>query len=604
MRITALVPLLILLPLATYAASRDLAPAERAEMVSERRVALVIGNGAYTSSPLKNPTSDAKAMASSLRALGFEVMHHEDIDQKEMQRAIRDFGEKLETGGVGLFYYAGHGMQVDGRNYLIPVRSDALIQKESDVELESVDLGRVLGTMKGAKNRLNIVILDACRNNPFARSFRSGSRGLAEVQAPVGTFIAYATAAGSVAADGEGANGAYTEALLRHIQTPGEQLEMVFKAVRTDVYQASGGAQVPWDNNSILGEFYFMLPPEDGGVSPHRPDQTSEDEIRLAELRAEAPAAWSKLANLRQLGGSDAKRYVEDFVARYRGSGAPELAEARVWLNAYVEVTETTPPPRRPSSGDLSGSVIDAHGYKMVSLPGGSFEMGCTPGAGECDHFFAEKPVHRVTISGFSMGATEVTQGVYRSVMGTNPSKLSSCGDDCPVEQVSWFDAVKFANALSRQEGLEECYSISGESVSWPKRLSCTGYRLPTEAEWEYAARAGEDTLYAGGDKLRKLAWYAGNSSGKTHAVGSKQENAWGLYDMTGNVEEWCWDWYDEYQSGSSVDPVGAQSGSDRVLRGGGWSGTPRLVRVAYRGRDAPSYRVYYVGLRLSRSIP
>ncbi len=523
MRLTAVVPLLVLLPLAAYAASRDLAPAVRAEMVSERRVALVIGNGAYSSSPLKNPPNDAKAMAAALSKLGFEVMHHQDIDQTEMRRAIRDFGERLEQGGVGLFYYAGHGMQVDGRNYLIPVRSDALIQKESDVELEAVDLGRVLGTMKGAKNRLNIVVLDACRNNPFARSFRSGSRGLAEVHAPVGTFIAYATAAGSVAADGDGANGAYTEALLRHIQTPGEQLEMVFKSVRTDVYQASGGAQVPWDNNSILGEFYFMLPPEG--------DQ---------------------------------------------GSSAP------------------VPTPRP--------SILAEHGYRMVQIRPGSFSMGSPESEEGRDD---DETQHTVKITrAFELGATEVTQGLWNSVMGSNPSSFSSCGDTCPVAQVSWLDSVAFANKLSAKEGLEECYRISGETVTWPKGLACQGYRLPTEAEWEYAARAGGDTLYAGSNDEYSVARGMVDTGKNLHPVGSLAGNAWGLYDMSGNANEWTWDWYEKnYQSGSSVDPIGPQSGSYRVIRGGSVA-DPFSLRIARRGGTEPYRRIWPFGLRLSKSIP
>ena len=601
MRLTSVVPLLVLLPLATYAASRDLAPAVRAEMVSEHRVALVIGNGAYASSPLKNPPGDARAMASALRDLGFEVIHKQDLSQKEMKKAIRDFGDQLAAGGVGLFYYAGHGMQVNGKNYLIPV--DAHIQGEADVDIEGVDAGAVLAKMDNASNRLNLVILDACRNNPFERSFRSSSRGLAFVNAPSGTLVAYATAPGSVAVDAD----SYTRTLLRHIKSPGLAIEDMFKAVRTDLDSQTRGQQVPWESSSLKGDFYFVLPPN-GGAPPDRPEKASEADIRLAELRAEAPTAWSKLANLRRLGGPDAKRYVEDFVARYQGSGASELDAARVWLDAYIEVVEPMPSAPAPSAGgNLSGRVIDAHGYKMISLPGGTFTMGCTSGQSDCDS--DEKPTHRVTISGFALGATEVTQGLWNSVMGSNPSRFSSCGDACPVEKVSWLDSVAFANKLSSKEGLEECYHISGETVTWPKGLACRGYRLPTEAEWEYAARAGGDTLYAGSDNVGSVAWYGaysdGNSSKSTNRVGGKSPNRWGLYDMSGNVYEWVWDRYQSsYQSSSSVDPVGPQSGSNRVFRGGGWGGTPRYVRVAVRFSFAPSDRDFSVGLRLSRSIP
>jgi len=213
---------------------------------------------------------------------------------------------------------------------------------------------------------------------------------------------------------------------------------------------------------------------------------------------------------------------------------------------------------------------------------------------------------HAVSISrGFSLGSTEVTQGLYASVMRKNPSHFSSCGDDCPVENVSWYNAVKFANALSKREGLEECHRVSGKTVTWPRGLDCRGYRLPTEAEWEYAARGGEDTLYSGTNDVKAAGWTISNAGGKTHAVGGKAENAWGLYDMTGNVYEWVWDWYQsDYQSDISVDPVGPQSGSRRVYRGGSWFYTPRFARVSYRYRFSPTTAINNLGFRLARTDP
>lgn len=224
---------------------------------SEKRLALVIGNSNYASSPLRNPANDAKSIAKSLTALGFEVMVFTDLGQSDMIRQIRSFGEKLVAQkGVGLFYFAGHGIQLQGENYLIPV--NAVIEKEQDVELEAVNLKRVLGEMEYARNDMNIVVLDACRNNPFARSFRSNTgSGLSTTTAPLGTFIAYATSPGSVAADGEGDNGLYTEALIEAITVPGLKIEETFKRVRTSVISKSGGKQVPWDNSSIVNDFYF-----------------------------------------------------------------------------------------------------------------------------------------------------------------------------------------------------------------------------------------------------------------------------------------------------------------------------------------------------------
>jgi hypothetical protein len=230
--------------------------------VSEKRTALVIGISDYPSAPLRNPLNDARAMTQVLQDVGFEVISHTNSDQKEMKKAIKRFGDKLsEKGGVGLFYFAGHGMQMNGKNYLIP--RDAHIRKEQDVELESVDLDRLMGEMEYADNRLNIVILDACRNDPFSRRFRKyrswgqQSRGLAPPNAPSGTFIAFATAPGSVAADGEGSNGLYTQELINAIKIPGQTIEKVFKIVRRNVREKSHGQQKTWDNSSIEGEFYF-----------------------------------------------------------------------------------------------------------------------------------------------------------------------------------------------------------------------------------------------------------------------------------------------------------------------------------------------------------
>ena len=225
---------------------------------SERRTALVIGNSDYKLiSPLRNPVNDARAMARVLGDLGFEVIAKENLDQKEMKRAIRDFGRKLGQGGVGLFYYAGHGVEVDGVNYLVPL--EAPITFEDDVEIEAVDVNMVLRKMASAANRLNIAILDACRNNPYARSFRSTARGLAQIDAPSGTLIAYAAKPGGVALDGEGENGLYTGALLDAMQLPGLRIEDVFKRVRVVVQEQSGMQQVPWESSSLTGDFYFNL---------------------------------------------------------------------------------------------------------------------------------------------------------------------------------------------------------------------------------------------------------------------------------------------------------------------------------------------------------
>ena len=223
------------------------------------RHALVIGNGAYGHGPLRNPVNDARAIAKTLADTGFEVLLVENATQVAMRRAIRTFGDKIAAGGVGLFYYAGHGIQLKGRNYLVPVNAE--IEREYEIEFAAVDVNLVLAMMDAAANPLNIVILDACRNNPFARSFRSVQLGLAQMDAPAGTFIAFATAPGSVADDGAGENGVYTKYLLAEMMKPGVPIELVFKQVRNGVMKETRGRQVPWESSSMRGEFAFQPGP-------------------------------------------------------------------------------------------------------------------------------------------------------------------------------------------------------------------------------------------------------------------------------------------------------------------------------------------------------
>ncbi|MBN9498188.1 MAG: caspase family protein [Alphaproteobacteria bacterium] len=256
---------------------------------ASKKVALVIGNSNYADAPLRNPANDAREMAKSLRARGFDVLLKENVTKAQFSDAVADFGEKLAEGDTALFFYAGHGMQVQGRNYLVPV--DARITSEQRVRLETLDVEAVLDQMAAAKARVSMVILDACRNNPFERRFRSTGGGLAQINAPEGTLIAYATAPGKVAADGEGSNGLYTQALLRALNEPGLKVEEVFKQVRIDVARASGGAQVPWEASSLTGDFFFQ--PPQAGAAPAAPVDRETlfwDSIRTSNNPAEMRA--------------------------------------------------------------------------------------------------------------------------------------------------------------------------------------------------------------------------------------------------------------------------------------------------------------------------
>ena len=218
--------------------------------------------------------------------------------------------------------------------------------------------------------------------------------------------------------------------------------------------------------------------------------------------------------------------------------------------------------------------------FKMVTVEGGTFTMGGTSEQGD-DAYSNEKPTHSVTVSTFAIGKYEVTQKQWVEIMGTNPSYFTG-DDNRPVEQVSWNDVQEFITKLNARTG--------------------KNYRLPTEAEWEYAARGGNKSKgykYSGSNNLDDVAWYSENSDKTTHRVGEKQP----IYDMSGNVWEWCSDWYGSYSSSAQTNPTGPSSGGDRVLRGGSWSYSAKYCRVAIRGSSAPSYRYYIYGFRLVLSL-
>ena len=250
-------------------------------------------------------------------------------------------------------------------------------------------------------------------------------------------------------------------------------------------------------------------------------------------------------------------------------------------------------------------------GIKMVPIPFGSFQMGSN------DDRDSAKPVHMVTLDEFEMSKYEITQGQYEAIMGENPSWFSG-SDDLPVERVSWYDAVRFCNSVSYLVGFDRCY----DETSWECYFIKNGYRLPTEAEWEYACRAGTTTKYYTGDSesdFDRVGWYYSNSGNKslyghewdsnemdanncrTHPVGEKEPNAFGLYDMHGNVFEWCHDWFDDYTSGSVTNPTGPTSGPGRVLRGGSWGTNAKKWQSVSRGMNSPWNRFGNFGFRVVR---
>jgi formylglycine-generating enzyme required for sulfatase activity len=256
-------------------------------------------------------------------------------------------------------------------------------------------------------------------------------------------------------------------------------------------------------------------------------------------------------------------------------NGEEKYYPVTLWVNTNTNVRPLPSPRPSATPTPVPSPRPTQFGMEFVRIQAGSFMMGSNNGDSD------EKPVHRVTISnGFEMGKYEVTQLQWRAIMGNNPSYFKGC-NSCPVEQVSWDDVQEFINKLNaKNDGYE--------------------YRLPTEAEWEYACRAGTTGGYAG--NLDSMAWYDSNSGDKTHPVGTKQPNAWGLYDMHGNVWEWCQDWYGAYPSNAVTDPAGARSGSYRVIRGGGWGSGAQDCRAADRYGYAPDVRNGDLGFRLIRT--
>ncbi len=233
----------------------------------QRRTALVIGNAGYKEvGRLKNPINDASDIANSLQQLGFEVTLLQDVKLQQMEEAIEKLNRQLRQGGIGLFYFSGHGVQVDGENYLVPI--DARMNREQDVRYEALPMGKLLGVIEDAGNDANIIILDACRNNPFSRSWRAINRGLAApTQTVKGVLIAYATAPGTTALDGEGRNSPYSSALLKYIKTPALDVEQMFKQVRADVVQTTKGEQIPWESSSLIGSFAFNFKADSHKIS-------------------------------------------------------------------------------------------------------------------------------------------------------------------------------------------------------------------------------------------------------------------------------------------------------------------------------------------------
>ncbi|MDR3148019.1 MAG: SUMF1/EgtB/PvdO family nonheme iron enzyme, partial [Treponema sp.] len=494
-------------------------------------------------------------------------------DLLTMTRAIGAWVRRLaaDPSSEGFFWYAGHGVQAAGENYLLPVDLDA--EDEAALIYGSYPLGRLLLSLEEtARNKLNLVVLDACRDNPFrnlAGSGRGLSRGFVIVEhPPQDIFVMFSTAPGTIAADGEGTrNSPFTEAFLRYIDS-GEILPVMAGLITRETMRLTDGKQRPYQSGSIVSDLYYSLAP------PQAP-----------------------------------------------GPAAPETSAAF-----------GTP----PAAAVLQAAPEQRPG--MILVPAGSFTMGSPPS--ETGRVGYQEEGRQVRLSAFYLGSRELSVAEFRRFVeetGYRTSAEQAGGslaydeaggqwefradadwrrpgfrqsDDHPVVNVSWFDAVRYCNWLSEREGLRPAYTIAGEVVGWD--TSADGYRLPTEAEWEYACRAGTLTPFSTGQRISTAQAnyngtlpYRNDNQGlfrkTTTPVSSFSPNAWGFYDMHGNVWEWCWDYYG-LSEGDAIDPTGPASGAHRVNRGGGWESPATSLRSAARSSNFPETSGGSLGFRLARN--
>ena len=502
-----------------------------------RRVALVIGNSVYAhTGELENPVNDATAMRDALTRLDFDVVFRRDADEDAMEDALGVFEEMSAGAELALVFYAGHGMEMNGNNYLVPV--DARLSSAPAVGRETVSLDDVLNAVADATTR--IVILDACRNNPFTRSMRGAVRanvrsgGLAAVASGAGSLVAYAAAAGDVADDGEGRHSPFTEALLAHIEQPGVDVRIMLGNVGEAVRDRTARQQ-PFIYSSLSGEHYLAAAPVQQENLFWESIRGSSNPAELEAYLEQFPAgvfralAEARLAALRAPGGPSVG-------AGVGGAGSPATGRPGGDAPASVSgiASAGVDAPRRP--GDVFRDCEECP--EMVVLPGG----------------------------GLALGRYEVTVGEYRAFVSatgrsTGDYRWDWVPDRHPVEHVSWNDAQAY--------------------VSWLSRRTGAAYRLPTEAEWERAAAGSQP----GCDRLGR-----GTQPNGTCPVGSYGTNAAGLLDMVGNLWEWtsdCW----EGNCGR------------RVIRGGSWINVAEFLRPGARHGYTAGNRFHIMGFRVSRTL-
>ena len=547
-------------------------------VLAAERVALVVGNAAYEQeiAALKNPVNDAVAAAQ--RRLDFEVIEGRDLSEDDFYDKIIAFDDAARVAKMALFFYAGHGLQVDGHNYLAPV--DLKLGRKQDLSRRAIELADVME-----------VILDAHRNNPYSRG--RSARGLAApAQSAKGSLIAYTTSSNAVAEDGTGRNGLYTKHLLRYMQEAGLGVEEMFKKVRIAV------EQTPWELSSLTGDFSFTLATSRSVDSGAEAPRLAEERQRVAAERRRLEAEHQLLAEQRRL--AEDRQQQEEAAHRQREEARRREKE----------------PGRR--FRDCPGCP------ELVVVPAGWFMMGSP--AGENGRADEEGPQHRVEIAEpFAVSVQEVTGGEFaRFVRATGHAMGNSCWTwDSKVE--NW---VK-GSATWRNPGFEQTdwhpvvcvnWDDARTYARWLSRETGERYRLLSESEWEYAARGGARTARYWGESESDQCRHANGADastafdwrvscndghGRTSPVGSYTKNGFGLHDVLGNVWEWVQDCWNEDYAGAPADGRAWERGdcSRRVSRGGAWYSRPGVLRSADRGGYGTGFRGSHLGFRVTRTL-
>jgi len=507
------------------------------------RVALVIGNDAYRHiSALRNAKADARAMAGELERSGFSVTLALDQDRAGMNGALRDFEARIRGGDQAVVFYAGHAVELAGTNYLLPI--DIRGDNDRQIQDDALPLQRLAEGIADQRPGFSLLVIDACRDNPFKGQGRNlATRGLAPAPASAGQMIVYSAGAGQKALD--------------RLNDSDPVPNSVFTRVFLEE-MAAPGVRVR-DMVTNVRKRVFTLA-----------RQVNHEQL---------PALYDSA--------------LDDFYFRGEGTAAPRVSppprpDDRVaQADPAPSVTPVARQPDAPPVTPGTSAFRDCDECpEMVLIPAGEFTMGSRASEGRKE----ERPNRRVIVDTFALGRFEITQEQWVRFMGKNPSYAQRCGDTCPVERVSWDEVKMFLGKLNRRlVGREE-----------------GPYRLPTEAEWEYACRAGTDKEYCGSDTADYAGWYNENSERRVKPVGGKQPNDWGLHDMSGNVWEWTEDcWHPTYEGAPGDATAWVERGCPRrVIRGGDANDPAASLRAASRNQGTVRARSPTLGFRVAKTVP